>query len=1008
LRACSTAAGDNTVSIGNVSMQLSEPKNPELVPVGYYRQGMPRELLANLRWMMQKDLLGQDIFLVGPPGPHRRQLALAYCELTKREVEILTISRDTTESDLKQRREIVQGNSVFVDQGPVRAALEGRLLILDGLEKAERNVLPTLNNLLENREMALDDGRFLMAPETYASLLESGYTEETLQQRKLVKVHPNFRVVALGLPIPPYLGHALDPPLRSRFQARSVLDLSPGALMEELMAQAPDVPQSTLQLLVNLAETFRTLEDQADKLGPRIPHFPVHGSLPAIARQLQLFPAMQNDVGQLVARAYPWASTLELAGDGQHQETARLVLDKMGLSSWGPKALSLPSSANRTAYSLVEAAGWEGGTANHAAGAEPPASDPNTINLVFAEGQGNVTAKVMVGGRSPTLDVLDEYVQTPACSQALTSILMDHAVDRDICIIGEKGSGKSALVRSVSHTLGYAVELFSLYKDMTARDLFQRRATGPSGETYWQDSPLVRAAKLGRLCVLDGIDRLSPDTLSVLQRLLHERELELIDGSRMLRASTYSMLGAGGALPSSDGAVTQQVGHVLPVHPSFRMIALAAPPNPTHRWLNAETVGMFAYHYLPTLASTELEQLLSTLYPQAPLESVRSLVDLAAKLETAQSSASKDDGTGVEGLGAGSGQPLLLSVRQLVRMCRRLNAYPEDGPLQLHAQVHNTLLTQFMPNVSRDAVTNLMMAAGIRVPESAEDADFYFSGGSGSTGGAAALEVKMLENNTQVSIGGVLVPVGTPERPELVPQPLFYDIPQHVEVLREMAQDILAGEKHLLLIGNQGVGKNKLADRMLQLLKREREYVQLHRDTTVQSLTLVPSLVNGVVVYEDSPLVRAVTQGRTLMVDEADKAPLEVVTILKGLVEDGEMLLADGRRILDPKRIALEPWHEAESTIPIHPDFSMWVLANRPGFPFLGNDFFRESGDIFASHTIDNPDAASEVSLLASYAPDVPPAVLDKLANSFAELRMLVEDGLLVRDESQENFVLRE
>ena len=33
----------------------------------------------------------------------------------------------------------------------VRAALEGRVLILDGIEKTERNVLPVLNNLLENR-----------------------------------------------------------------------------------------------------------------------------------------------------------------------------------------------------------------------------------------------------------------------------------------------------------------------------------------------------------------------------------------------------------------------------------------------------------------------------------------------------------------------------------------------------------------------------------------------------------------------------------------------------------------------------------------------------------------------------------------------------------------------------------------------------------------------------------------------------------------------------------------
>ncbi len=42
------------------------------------------------------------------------------------------------------------------------------------------------------------------------------------------------------------------------------------------------------------------------------------------------------------------------------------------------------------------------------------------------------------------------------------------------------------------------------------------------------------------------------------------------------------------------------------------------------------------------------------------------------------------------------------------------------------------------------------------------------------------------------------------------------------------------GERFMLLIGNQGVGKNKLADRLLQLLNMEREYIQLHRDTTVQ------------------------------------------------------------------------------------------------------------------------------------------------------------------------------
>lgn len=57
-------------------------------------------------------------------------------------------------------------------QSAVRAAVEGRVLILEGIEKAERNVLPVLNNLLENREMHLEDGRFLIPASRYDKLLQ--------------------------------------------------------------------------------------------------------------------------------------------------------------------------------------------------------------------------------------------------------------------------------------------------------------------------------------------------------------------------------------------------------------------------------------------------------------------------------------------------------------------------------------------------------------------------------------------------------------------------------------------------------------------------------------------------------------------------------------------------------------------------------------------------------------------------------------------------------------------
>jgi hypothetical protein len=75
-----------------------------------------QEAMSHLRWMLQKDILGQDIFLIGKPGPLRRRLALAYLELTNKSVEFVSLSQDTTEADLKQRREIIGGTAKYINQ----------------------------------------------------------------------------------------------------------------------------------------------------------------------------------------------------------------------------------------------------------------------------------------------------------------------------------------------------------------------------------------------------------------------------------------------------------------------------------------------------------------------------------------------------------------------------------------------------------------------------------------------------------------------------------------------------------------------------------------------------------------------------------------------------------------------------------------------------------------------------------------------------------------------------
>lgn len=56
------------------------------------------------------------------------------------------------------------------------------------------------------------------------------------------------------------------------------------------------------------------------------------------------------------------------------------------------------------------------------------------------------------------------------------------------------------------------------------------------------------------------------------------------------------------------------------------------------------------------------------------------------------------------------------------------------------------------------------------------------------------------------------------------------------------------------------------------------------------------------------------------------------MTILKNLI-DGEMTLSDHRRLVSLDRMGDA---DAANVIPIHPDFRVIVLANRPGWPFLG------------------------------------------------------------------------
>jgi MoxR-like ATPase len=449
-------------------------------------------------------------------------LIYLFCKLIGAEVELFVITRDTIEADLRQRKEIVDdGKSTFyADSCIVKAAIHGRVLILDGIEKAERNVLPTLNNLLENREMPLDDGRCLLSPKKYDALVNEIGVEE-VRARRLERVSENFQIVALGLPVPPYVGHALDPPLRSRFQGR-VVDM-PMDLMGLDSLQVDSYYHMTYDAMEGISQQLHSLHyltrgytaeaDAADQHSiPRLPY----DSL--IRLKNVLYQRINSDT--IIKKT----SSAKTPPSPTTASAVRMMIDVDTLQRYYPFHHFEHSTMRRVQSALVHL-GIGASAADAAAASDRVVVTPSG------------------------------YVETREIRQLISDIKEDWQLGHDICIIGDTGGGKTAFIThllssikregipltdttivsscdsttttTTTSMIHEEVESMFLYQDMSARDLLEYRSTDARGNTTWHPSSLVRAAIEGKVLVLDGIDRLASDALCILAPLIQDRRVAL-------------------------------------------------------------------------------------------------------------------------------------------------------------------------------------------------------------------------------------------------------------------------------------------------------------------------------------------------------------------------------------------------------------------------------------------------------------------------------------------------
>ena len=84
-------------------------------------------------------------------------------------------------------------------------------------------------------------------------------------------------MIAIGLPVPRYQGHPLDPPLRSRFQGRDAGRL-PFHEFSQFLRGSTSVPEEKIVKMLSFAYMF--VSKEAEELG--LPDFPLDALIPAL------------------------------------------------------------------------------------------------------------------------------------------------------------------------------------------------------------------------------------------------------------------------------------------------------------------------------------------------------------------------------------------------------------------------------------------------------------------------------------------------------------------------------------------------------------------------------------------------------------------------------------------------------------------------------------------------------------------------------------------------------
>jgi MoxR-like ATPase len=357
-----------------------------------------------------------------------------------------------------------------------------------------------------------------------------------------------------------------------------------------------------------MIETLRILERQTGGVAANLPHLSDPGAI-RVARKLSVFPDVSP--ASAMNQAYPHHIIAKVDQGGGDDDEAEEDFVTAAIRRF---ELGDPSDV-AVGYKLVDV--------------QRGSSSEGTAELTL-EGASGVSKTVSV----PCGPVRTDWRETfeallPEQRETVTAMLMDHATDTDLCVLGGPGSGKTTIVRAFAAILGYVVSTVHFFQDMTSRDILQRRGTDIDGNTKWDNTTVIRAAVLGELAILDGTHRIPSDVLAIMQRLCLDRDIELFDGTRLMRWDRYDATRTRTGLSDDEMADRQ----IYRIHEAFRIIAVGEPPSAqSSRWLTSELVSFFSFHEAPQISGARLESVMSALYPTVEADAMHTLISFAEAL----------------------------------------------------------------------------------------------------------------------------------------------------------------------------------------------------------------------------------------------------------------------------------------------------------------------------------------------------------------------------------------